>query len=283
MILPEDSNAETSPGPYALSSQEEHMRAFNPIGPAVWLALLIASPLAHSDAPELRPALFGDADNSIDQVVRCPADARVDDGIVMVFCQAQIQSNGAPRHQYCFADGGQSNYQRAAMTALSESVFAPATADGEPISVYKSFRLAFINEGDTCAVAAIPNKGYHAGTYGLAYIEPQEVVPSRGWYPRRADTTRVRVNRAGIMLNVGMDVDENGQVSNVVVETQNFGPRRVRNEATRAMERATFIPGFVDSTPTAMRAYEFFYVEPDSMDIRMSPGDPGGGGGRGVP
>jgi hypothetical protein len=247
------------------------------------LVLLPAASVLSEEAaePRFRPATFGTGEASIVNVVNCPVkDA--DEALIWVFCQGQVRDTGEVRQGYCVADGPHPEFRAAALDALRRSRFEPAQVDGAPVHVYMSFRLAFQLQGEHCSVTAIPNKGFHGGEYGLAYIEPQEIVADRGWHARRMNAPGTRSRRSGTMFTLSALVDASGTPSDGKVEHLNFGDRRTANGAARALGNSRFIPGFVDGQPASMRSFEFYYVDPDGIDVRDG-AESSAPAGRGVP
>jgi hypothetical protein len=246
------------------------------------LPLALASAVAAAD-DRFRPATFGTGATSIVNVVACP-EQRFEQALVWVFCQGEVRDTGEVRQPHCIADGPYREFRAAALDAFRGAQFEPARVDGSPVSVYLSFRLAFQLQGEHCAVTAIPNKGFHVAELGLAYVEPQEIVPDRGWQPRRMNTPGTRANRSGTAFTISVHVDERGSASDSKVEQLSIGGRREASTAARAMAGARFVPGFVDGRPRAMRGYEYFYLEADALDVRgTSIETPSGPASRGVP
>jgi hypothetical protein len=249
---------------------------------AVTCLMFATSTAAAADELSFRPALFGTGEASIVNLVSCPAGS-VGEPLIWVFCQGQVRDDGSVRQAHCIADGPFHQFRAAALDGFRRARFEPAIVDGTPVSVYASFRLAFQLHENDCAVTAIPNKGFHVTNFGLAYVEPQEIIEDRRWQSRRMNTTGTRGRSSGTAFTVSAAVAADGTASDAKVEQLNFGNRRDAANAARTLGSARFIPGFVDGAPAPMRSYEFFYVDPEAVDIRADPETPGGGGGRGVP
>jgi hypothetical protein len=83
-----------------------------------------------ADVPDyFTPARFGMANDSLLQILQCPA-ARATDDIVVIYCLVHVGADGRPLRRYCFAhQDGTDAYRRAALSAIQEATFVPFALD----------------------------------------------------------------------------------------------------------------------------------------------------------
>jgi hypothetical protein len=206
------------------------------------------------------PARFGMAHDSLLQIMQCPATRATED-IVVIYCLVHVGADGRQARRYCFAhQDGTDAYRRAALSAIQDAAFVPATVAGQPTPVAFWFRLAFQHEAAECRTFAIPNLGFQRDLFGDAYVAPQEILTNGPWWTRmrRLNPPTYAGGWGGLkgfamIMSVAVDVD--GNASGRRIDRNNLYPRRQASESARALELGTFIPGFVGGKPEPMRHY----------------------------
>lgn len=225
------------------------------------------APRPADEGPRFQSAWFGTGPESLLQRLGCPT--RVDDEErVIVYCQARVREDGSITlaNSFCFpAKRTRRPYSRATGKAMRASRFEPASIDGNAVEVYFTFRVVFARDDEECRLYALPNSGSQADVHGLAYVAPQEILSHGNWttrakgfgYPPNA---RIGILDRGVLFTISVAVDTEGNASDGRVDVNNDAPRPFLRRSVPALEKSTFIPGFVRGAPIAMRYYEILWA-----------------------
>lgn len=219
-----------------------------------WLTVLSAAALLlplSATAETYKPAYF---DFTAEQLV-AKIDAASITKAATLYCQAEVDVNGAPDRVKCYDKASNTDLVMQAQQALIALTFTAAEVDSQKVPVRMNFRVALNVSNHGPVAALIPNLGSMQAQYGRDYIAPQERLDVSDWYQRYSDNSSVN---GGVFLDdaplsrVAATIEEDGRPT--IVRTMD-ADRAYKRDATvvqSALKRSRFIPGFIDDKPVPM-------------------------------
>lgn len=208
-----------------------------------------------SYATAYTPAKFGNAEETLHSQITLPNTFGEGIHTVAVYCQADVLSSGLINNVNCYEGTPLVSMQKVTESALTSSTFEPATIDGKAVPVRMQMRVVYSLGGTQAPIVLLPNLGTLQEKYGTHYYAPQERLDTRDWYAHYS--TKERGNgkpffAKGKMTRVMANIEVDGKVE--TVSTLEAAMRKQADAANieSALKKSRFIPGFVQSKPTAM-------------------------------
>ena len=216
------------------------------------------------------PAQWIEGKDEFTSHLSCPAYGSEKDGVVAIYCQAEIDIRGETTSSLCFSKPVDSNHRhlRATRRAYRKVNYSPATINGEPVEVLAYASAYFVTKGGNCTAFGFPNWGLSANALGSTdYISPQEISHDGGWVGKTQSMMRAArprfLNRAGTAFSFSADISNGGAASNVRIVSNPIGLSEDELEqVVGAYSDSSFIPGHLDGEPQAMPILEVFYLPP---------------------
>ena len=257
---------------------------------AAGVMLLLAG---HAQGDSFSPASFLPGEQSLLEVLVIPESPGLVEYQAFVLCHARIRQDGGVQNPLCLKDPDVQKHRRfreAVLQALETARFQPASINSRRVEVFASFMVAFNCDVSACNAIATMHWGQHVDRFGMNYVLPQDVVSDYDWFEEyaaesgvferpdrrffasghRTLTNNSRVvtdNRTvacsdcweGFGFLVSLLVDEQGVATDLVIEDIGYAGRPFAKAGRRAIAKSSFIPGFADGHPTAMRHSLFMY------------------------
>jgi hypothetical protein len=190
-------------------------------------------------------------------------------------CQVVVDETGVARTgqgTFCFGNPGEDEQRARVLNArMVHSSFEPARIDGEPVSVYASFRVFFQPRGGSCDVSVAPYL-YAREPANRSFSAPQEIVTGGSWLDRLPRNVRLTKHgrstwTVGVAFVMSVAVDERGRASDGRVERNNSAPDDTLTLSVKALEQSRFVPAFENGQPISARYYELMYLNPSGEPL----------------
>ena len=227
------------------------------------LLLLLLAPL--TVYADMSPARIGTHDTSLAKRISFP-EGITGDVSLYLRCEAKVLPGGSIDEAGCYGDEDiDPLFYRAVNIGSNSATMTPATVEGINVPVLALFTVMFRQQGDQRAVAVVPNHGSNAKDLGLNYVAPQR-YGRRNQYTPRTDLG---------LLWVDTTMSAEGEPSKIkYIETQ-WTNRETKRFAKSYIQNNTFIPGFFNGEPRAMRFIKpifgyknGFMIQPESNRCR---------------
>jgi len=199
------------------------------------------------------PARLVVGENSLEKSIDFPNVPG--DLAVIVYCEAQVSSQGRLERNFCFRSENVDQAFRDAIDTTAESAKStPAVVSGKPYRVRLWYRVAFVRKDDRSIVRVYPNWGRDFDKYGNDYEGPQRTTRQtkpRACSTRRTfevsaiDSFRFGFEDPSIILIASLSIDADGKpASDVVFESAgNIESSKCRSSLADSLKNAEYIPG----------------------------------------
>jgi hypothetical protein len=103
---------------------------------------------------------------------------------VAVRCQGFIGADGGLGDYYCVSDDNRAadDIVQAVIDAVPTQRFVAARVDGQEVRVLMNFAVYVDCSSGPCLAVAGRNHGYHIGSLGFDYVDPQPILEGNDWY-----------------------------------------------------------------------------------------------------
>ncbi len=209
-----------------------------------WLALIVGAFLspALGYAADYQPARIGEHDTSLAKRIRFPEVEG--DFTLFMRCEAKVLPAGAIEELGCYDDEKVDDaFFHAVMLGANGATVTPAQVDGENVAVLMLLSIVFRQQGESRVTAVVPNHGTNAQELGMSYIAPQRYGRNYGYIPR---------GELGLLW-VDTLMSEDGVAQKPQYLKTKFSNKETQRFAKHYITQNSFIPGFADGEPRAMR------------------------------
>lgn len=207
----------------------------------------------HNSSPHMTPATFNFDGHTIESRIQ-PKHLPQPPLNIAVYCQSTISTEGKNLSTTCFDKHQTAHLETQIVAALNTLTFIPASIDGKNVAVRMNYRVIYQHDKDAAhSVLLIPNLGSLQAELGVNYSEPQELV-SKGWFEPLKATGELSgsfFKHNHTITRASASITQKGKAQHVnIIDTAN---RKYSHTLTKALERAQFIPGYIDGKPATMK------------------------------